>query len=158
MGMSKPPEKCFITNIPTVNIPSGMDRIEYQIKFFDKEYYFVFNSGHKNSDFVETNKYILQGLLANNKFPFDPRDQIFTNDKLEKIIREALIPKSPEDKLLNLINYLYSLQDYEGSRIDIYSKINHDEFLLKLYFKNHNEYYFYLSTLKAMGLIDFMDC
>lgn len=157
MGTIKPPKKCHITDSPTKNRPSNSYAVEYYTEFNSKKIYFTFDWNHKNSDFVEENKYILQGLMVNDKFPYDPKNPYYNNEKLEKIIYEASIPKTPKSKLDNLINFLFNLQDFEGSSIDIYSKIEHDIFLKKLYFKNHKEYLFYLSTLKDLGFIEYID-
>ena len=152
----KPPEKCYITDSPTQNKPSDIDAVEYFTEYNGKRFYFAFDFDHKNSDFVEENKYILQGLIVNDKFPYVQNDTYYNNEKLEKILNEAVFPRTPKSKLDNLISFLYTLQEYEGSSIDIFSKIEHDIFLKKLYFKNHKEYWFYLSTLKDIGLIDYI--
>jgi nucleoside 2-deoxyribosyltransferase len=157
MGMHNPPEKCFITDSPTQDKPSDIDAIEYLTEYIGKGFYFAFKWDHKNSDFVENNKYILKGLIINSKFPYDPKAPYYNNEKLERIINEATIPRTPKSKLDNLINYLYTLQDYEGGEIDINKGIDHNVLLNKLYFKNHEEYWFYLSTLKDLGYINFID-
>ncbi len=157
MGMMKVPEKCFITDAPTKDAPSSTDAIEYFTEYAGHHFEFMFNGDHQNSEFVEENKYILQGLIVNNKFPYNPHHPFYDNKILEDIINEAAIPITPKAKLDNLLSYLFSLQDFEGSIIDYKSKIDHDVFLKKLYFKNHHEYWFYLSTLKEIGLIDYID-
>lgn len=154
MGMTHSPEKCFITEFSTENRPSSIDAIEYIVDCYGVRKFFVFHNNHKNSPFVEKYKYILHGLIINNRFPFS-QDSFYDNKILEQIIKEADIPKTPKSKLDNLLNFLFSLQDYEGSQIKIYEKINHDTFLVKLYFINQKEYMFYLSTLKDMELITF---
>jgi nucleoside 2-deoxyribosyltransferase len=152
-----PPERCHITDSPTQNKPSSIDAVEYFTEFGGKKFYFVFLYDHINSDFVKENKYILQGLILNNKFPYDQKEPFYNNEKLEKIIKEAVFPKLPKEKFDNLISYLFSLQEYAGSSIDIYSECEHDLFLKKLYFKNHEEYWFYLNTLNDSGLIEYID-
>jgi len=155
--MMKPPDKCHITDMPTENKPSSIDAVEYYVNFGGKRRYFVFHWDHKNSDFVEKNKYILKGLLINEKFPFPQDIPFFDNDKLEKIINEAQIPRTPKDKLDNLILYLYENQEIPGESINIKDKTNWEIVLNKLYFQNHQEYWFYLNTLKEQGLITFID-
>lgn len=157
MGMMNPPEKCHITDMLTENKPSAIDAVEYFVEFSGKRYYFVFQWDHKNSVFVEKNKYILKGLLINEKFPFPKDIQFFDNERLEKIINEAQIPRTPKSKLDNLILYLYENQDYPGKAIDLRKKNSWELTLNKLYFKNHQEYWFYLNTLREHGLIDFID-
>jgi len=157
MGMHNPPKNCFITDSPTTDRPSDIDAIEYYTEYNGKNFYFAFGWDHKNSDFVEGNKYIIKGLIINDKFPYSPKNPYYNNENLEKIIKEAAIPNTPKEKLDNLLIYIYSIQDYTGSRIDIYSKLEHDLLLAKLYFINQEEYWFYLSTLKNLGFIDFID-
>ena len=76
---------------------------------------------------------------------------------LEQIIREAIYPKTPEDKINYLLNYLHSLQEYEGSRIDFPKNEKNQELANRLYFKNYKEMAFYLFTLKNKGLINGLD-
>lgn len=157
MGINKPPEKCHITDMPTENRPSPLNAVEYFVEFNKKRYFFIFHRNHKNSDFVESNKHILKGLLINEKFPISKEDYFYDNDKLERIIIEAQVPKTPKDKLDNLILFLYEKQQYEGASIDIKKIGEWDLILNKLYFKNHKEYWFYLNTLKEQELISFID-
>lgn len=157
MGMIESPDKCHITGSSTENKPSSIHAVEYYTEYAGIKYFFVFDCNHKNSDFVEKNKYVLQGLIINNKFPYNSSEPFYDNKRLENIINEAIIPKTPTARLDKLISVLYTLQDFEGSPIDIYSKIDHDVFLKKLFFKNHKEYWFYISSLKDFGLVTFMD-
>ena len=55
---------------------------------------------------------------------------------LEKIIRESIIPNTPDEKMENLLSYLHSLQDYEGAIIKFPEK-SKDLLAKKLYFKNY---------------------
>lgn len=153
----KAPEKCHITDMPTENRPSSIDAVEYFVEFNGKRYFFIFDWDHKNSEFVESNNYILKGLLLNNKFPISKEDYFYDNDKLEKIIREAQIPKSPKSKLDSLLLTLLENQKYAGAEINL-KKLGKWEYVLnKLYFQNHNEYWFYLKTLQDYGFITFID-
>lgn len=157
MGMTDAPEKCFITDQPTENISSGKDCIQYYVVYNNERYFFEFHWNHTNSKFVNKNKYILQGLLLNKKFGYDKNKPNYENDRLEKIIKEANIPRLPKQKLDNLINYLHSAQIYEGSIIDFLMEMNEELLVKKLYFKNYQEYIFYLKTLKDYGFVDFKE-
>lgn len=158
MGLIKPPEKCHITDMPTTNVPSAYDSVEYTVNFNHSRFLFMFPSGHKNSDFVEKNKYVLRGLIMNGRFPYDPQKPYYDNDKLERIINEAQVPTTPQSKLNNLILYLFDNQDYTGAPIMINKEENVWPLILdKLYFKNHKEYFFYLKTLKERGYIEYID-
>jgi len=157
MGLINPPSKCFITGAPTTNVPSGYHSIEYNTVYAGRRFFFSFLPDHQNSQFVEDNKYVLQGLIVNNKFHYDKSKVGYDNNRLEKIIQEAIIPKTPKEKLDSFINLLFSLQKFEGSEIKFDSFENPEILLRKLYFKNHQEYWFYLSTLKDYGFITFLD-
>jgi nucleoside 2-deoxyribosyltransferase len=157
MGIHNSPEKCFITDEKTINIPDTFDDIYYQVTFAGHTFRFAFNNDHSNSAFVEAYKYILKGLIINEKFPYTPDRNIYNNDRLESIIREANIPRSPKEKLDNLLQFLHSNQDYEGQIIDPNKFYPNNFLLLKLYFKNQTEYFFYLSTLKEQGQIKFLE-
>lgn len=116
--------------------------------------FFRFHWNHKNSEFVESNKNILQGLILNNKFPkeYHKKDAtILDNKKLEQIINESIFPNSPEEKMDNVLSYLHSLQEFEGAIIKFSES---EDFLAKkLYFKNFKELNFYLFTLYNKGFI-----
>ena len=155
MGTYCPPN-CFITDSVTQNRMSATDMIEYHSEYAGKKLFLVFDVDHRNSEFVESKKNILKGLIINDKFPYN-KDPYFNNLRLEQIIREANIPENPKSKLDNLLVFLNSLQDYEGCQINIADKYGCEIVTNKLYFKNHDEYWFYINTLKERGLVDFID-
>ncbi|WP_282015246.1 hypothetical protein [Marinifilum flexuosum] len=151
MGTMPAPGKCFITDLQTFNIPNSTDAIEYQIAINGKRLQFICPYDHKNSHFVEENKYILKGLLANGILLFE--NSYFDNKVLEKTIREAQVPRSPKEKLDNLLLFLHSKQQHEGAIIKPLRNESKKEFPHKLYFKNFDEYIFYLNSLKEQKLI-----
>lgn len=156
MGIMNPPEKCHITDQETKNFPSSYDLAEYLVEYDNKRILFRFHWNHKNSKFVNSNKHILQGLILNNKFPKEfgqVESAILNNEKLEEIIRESIIPITPDAKMENLLSYLHSLQDYEGAIIE-FPQISSDHLAKKLYFKNYKELTFYLFTLLHKGYIE----
>jgi len=174
MGMNPSPEYCHITDLKTENHPSSIDLTEYIIDVNNKRLFFRFSYSHKNSEFVESNKYILKGLILNEKFPMDFntfKTPVLDNKKLEKIINESIIPQSPEEKIINesiipqspeekiknLLTYLHSLQEFEGSVIKFPNDNKKQDLAYKLYFKNYQEMAFYLFTLYNQGLIDGID-
>ncbi len=156
MGMNRPPEKCFITDGPTENFPSSWDLTEYYTVFDDHRFLFRFDAMHQNSLEVNENKHVLKGLIINESFP-NPQDGYYNNESLERIIDEANISKTPDEKLIELIQYLHSLQKSEGASIDIWENIGREILINKLYFKNYDEYWFYLKTLKERGYITYID-
>lgn len=155
--MTKSPEKCFITDAITTDKPSSVDSVEYRVNFYGKICDFSFSFNHENSKFVNENKHILKGLILNEKFPFNKRSSYFDNESLEKIIKEAYVPKLPKQKMDNLLLFLASGKEFDGKRIDFFEKMEHEELIYKLYFKHHNEYWFYLKSLKEFGYLSFID-
>jgi nucleoside 2-deoxyribosyltransferase len=151
------PEKCFITDMPTEYNPSTIDEIDYYVNFYGKRFFFAFPTFHQNSEFVEKNKFILKGLIINEKFPYSNKNSYFDNSKLETIINEAVIPRSPKELFDNLLMHLFKHQSTYGARIIIDKTTDWESELCRLYFKNHNEYWFFLSSLKDQNLITFME-
>ena len=151
---------CHITGYQTENYPSECDLAEYLIKVNGKQMLFRFSYDHKNSDFVENNKHILHGLILNGKFPKEystPKGPILNNERLESIIRNAIIPQTPEEKINFLLNYLHSQQKFEGAQINWTDNEERQDLAKRLYFKNYQELLFYLFTLLKKGLISGRD-
>lgn len=160
MGINPSPEFCHLTGLKTENQPSEFDLVEYIIKVNDKRLFLRFLWNHQNSDYVTENIHILKGLILNDKFPipFNTfKTPVLDNEQLEKIVRESIIPKTPNDKIENLLSYLHSLQRFEGSKINFPKEITKEDLAIKLYFKNYQEMVFYLFTLFNLGLIDGKD-
>lgn len=160
MGMMPSPSYCYITGLKTENYPSSLDLVEYLVQPKDRKILFRFLYDHENNDFVKSNLYILQGLILNDKFPseFYTKDSpILDNGRLERIIREAPVPKYPEEKIANLLTYLHSLQNYEGAIIEYPDNEYRYNLAKRLYFKNYPEMVFYLFTLYNQGLIEGQD-
>ncbi|MBS2098704.1 hypothetical protein [Carboxylicivirga linearis] len=147
--------RCHITGLETKNYPSSFDLVEYTINTGGRDQFFRFHYDHVNSEFVEKNKYILYGLILNDKFPQEycrlGNESVLTNEILERMIREANVPIFPEEKITNLMLYLHSSQDFEGAQIDL--RYDYDDLSKRLYFKNNDELYFYFSTLKEQELV-----
>ncbi len=160
MGMMTPPKVCYITGVVTENFPSEWDLVEYVVQINGKRILFRFGFGHTNSDFVESNKYILQGLILNDKLPpefYTVKSPEMDNKKLEAMIRNSIVPRKPEEKIAHLLTYLHSLQEYEGAVIEYPYNEDKEDLAKRLYFKNYDEMVFYLFTLYNQGLIDGID-
>lgn len=151
MGTMPAPEKCFITDLTTQNIHSPLDAIEYQVSLNGSTLRFVCPWDHQNSEFVNENKYIIKGLLLNGKLLFE--NGRINNEIIEKTIKEAQIPRSPKEKLDNLLLFIHSKQEYEGAKIKPLRNESKKELPHKLYFKNFDEYNFYINSLKEQKLI-----
>lgn len=151
---------CHITGYQTENYPSGYDLAEYLITVNGKRMLFRFPWEHKNNDFVEDNKHILQGMILNGKFPKEfsnTNGPVLDNKRLENIIRNAVVPRTPKEKIYSLLSYLHSLQQFEGAQINWPDDEDRQDLAKRLYFKNYQELVFYLFTLYEQGLIDGRD-
>lgn len=159
--MHSAPEQCYITNLKTQNIDSERDLIEYRITVDERNYPLAFFRDYENSEAIEKHKHFLHGLILNGKFPLrynnDNDQTVITSERLEAVLKESMFPKSPEQKAEHLLQYLHSLQEYEGSRINLQAINDQNSLALRLYFKNRNELVFYLFTLKSMGFVDGID-
>ena len=151
---------CYITGYQTENFLSDYDLAEYLITVNGKRILFRFPWDHRNNEFVESNKHILHGLILNGKFPKEfsnVNGPVIDNEKLESIIRDAIIPRTPEEKINSLLSYLHSLQSFEGSQIKWPDNEDRKDLAKRLYFKNYQELVFYLFTLYEQGYIDGRD-
>lgn len=151
---------CHLTGYPTVNYPSNYDLVEYIITLNKKQLLLRFTMDHENSDFVEGNKHILHGMLLNGIFPAEftgSNGSIMNNPSLEKLIRNAVVPVTPAEKINSLLDFLHSLQEYEGSLIRWPEYESRLDVARRLYFKNEGELSFYLFTLKEKGFISGTD-
>lgn len=151
---------CHLTGYQTENFPSSYDLAEYLITINGQRMLFRFSWDHKNNEFVESNKHILHGMILNGKFPKEysnAKGPVLDNEKLESIIRNAIIPLTPEEKINSLLSYLHSLQEFEGAQINWPDGEDRQDLAKRLYFKNYQELVFYLFTLLEKGLISGRD-
>jgi nucleoside 2-deoxyribosyltransferase len=141
---------CHLTGYQTENFNSDFDLAEYQITINGQLILFRFPCDHKNSKFVDNNQHILHGMILNGKFPKEYNTlmgAILDNEMLELIIRNAIIPRAPEEKINSLLCYLHSLQEFEGAKINWPDGEDRQDLARRLYFKNEQELVFYVFTL-----------
>lgn len=157
MGINKPPQDCFITDCPTTNIESLFDCMDYSVEFNNQNYIFRFSPGYKNSQFIESHKHLLKALLLNKLSPFDSSVDSLNYENLELAIKGVLTSNTPKLKLDNLLLIFFEYQKYEGAVIEL-EELNDFEFILyKNYFRDFNDYWFYLNTLNEFGYVTYLD-
>lgn len=150
---------CFITDIkielPNIFNENNETILTYGIQVEGIKCWFKFDINHQNSSYVESNKHLFYGIIANNFFPSDlSKGQILlTNEILEKIIRQSPIPKSPEEKLNRLLLEIHSKLAYEGEIITFPEEENLEIYSRRIFFRNYSELRFYLNVLEEMTLI-----
>lgn len=119
----------------------------------DGEYLVMSNDifGKEPSKTFIDNEHILNGLLLNKKWP---KEVIIDSD--QDLINEILkfnIPANPQEKLDYLFEYLFNEQREDGVAFKIYLSFN-DNLSQSLFFKNNNEFKFYINTLNEKNLIN----
>ena len=154
-------DKCLLTG-KDVEYKHLTNHLHYTLNIADQEVnVFICDNCKKNINF-DVPPYIIEGLIANKKWP--ERIEIvaegcnlssnITDGEtiiLQEYLRIADYPKTPKDKMDNLILYLFNLQKYDGESIRIHVKENN--FVVKNYFKNDAECAFYLASLAEQELI-----
>jgi nucleoside 2-deoxyribosyltransferase len=151
----KAPKNCFITDLPTVDTPSGIDWISYHVTFEGIQKSFAFSNNHSNSEFVEKNKHILKGLFFNGRLPVGRGEgNYYDNEILERIILEANYPKTPKEKSDNLLLCLGKLQNWDGEPINEFAYLwEHLGWVEKLFLRNRQELEYYFDSLSAKRFI-----
>ena len=136
---------------------AGEDR--YSITFDGKQSNIAltdsFEYFSKTEQFNE-NKYLIAGAILNHQLRNEELDGIAYyviglewEEKLSKII----YPKTPKDKMDNLLKTLYKMQKYDGEKVDIADIVQLPAFWYKHFFKNALECYFYFEILKSQSFI-----
>lgn len=153
-------EICPITNLPTINYHDTGFGCNYLINYENMEYLIKLGQSFayfKNEHEYIDNRYLLAGAILNNQLLDDENYEVKSfslvsgwEEKLSKII----YPKSPKDKMDNLLKTLYLFQNYDGEEIDIKELVQKPAFGYKHFFKNQDECYFYFDILQNQNLID----
>lgn len=155
--------KCILTG-KDVEYKYLTNHVHYSVEHGGNEVdIFICHNCEKKIKVDEKYHPIIQGLIANGKFP-NRAEIISETCNLKNRIAEgetfvapgflqtADYPKTPKEKLENLFISLFDKQTYDGEKFDI--QLHADNFLLKNYLNNLNEGYFYLKGLEEQGLID----
>lgn len=96
---------------------------------------------------VKNQRYILSGLLLNNKWPLRD-DEILGMNKIKDILINSNYPKSPKEKKEFVFNVLFSKNKLDGQQYSLDSDNIH-----KYYLRSSQEYKFYLEDLSNDGYI-----
>ena len=153
MGLSTAPVKCFITGLPTKNLPSDSDSIDYFVEFNGNKIAFKFDwdINSQLTELSENEKLILKGLALNDLW-FDDKTKIVKIEDLKHLIQHSSYPKSPNEKISNLLFKLYEKQKKEGEIIR-FQEIFDKDYVNSLFFKDTEECNFYIQVLDNSGLI-----
>jgi nucleoside 2-deoxyribosyltransferase len=155
-------DKCPLTG-RDVEMKHLTNHIHYSLNIANHEVdVFICDNCRRKIDF-NVPSHIVEGLIANRKWP--ERIELVSEEcnltskiadgetvVLQEFLRTADYPKTPKEKLDNLVLYLFNLQNYDGEPIRI--NVRENDFVLKNYFKNVAECAFYLNSLAEQGLIE----
>lgn len=153
MGITPPKDQtCYFTDLPASYIPGDRDAIEYSIEFDENYLVFALHNElwSRESKVLQNNKWIFKGLILNHKWPLR-EDELITEEILEKIAKEAYVPRTPKEKLDNLLLALHDITPHIGQEVEFPEDFH--AFVAKLFFKDLEEYSFYINTLYNKKLI-----
>jgi len=157
MGIINAPAKCFFTDLPTNNIPSGWDAVEYYVNLGKKRLLIriSYHDLEQVKQYITGKKWLLKGLILNEIWH---NEDLTNSEALDRLIEsnKSIIPTTPKDKKDKILSYFYKQQKYDGEPIDVVQDISNDEsYWLRLFLKNRKEFYFYLNLLKEEHLLQF---
>lgn len=154
--------KCTLTG-KEVNYERYENHYSYTLEVADNKVNIFICSSCKPNIKTNVQPYIIEGLIANKKWP--ERSEIVSEkcDLQNKIangetivfpdyLRSADYPKTPKEKLEHLFLYLFNMQTFDGKQFRI--ELLKNDFLVKNYFQNLAECVFYFKGLEEQGLID----
>lgn len=155
-------DKCPLTGRDVV-MKLLTDHIHYSLNVADQQVDIFICADCKRKIDFNISSYVIEGLIANKKWP--DRIELVGEDctlsttiangekiVLQEYLRTADYPKTPKEKLDNLVLYLFNLQNYDGEPMRL--NIRENDFFLKNYFKNAEECAFYIYSLAEQGLIE----
>lgn len=145
-------ENCILTGAPVITPNISLHEASYSIKLFDKFYTFHFCVDSFNNKDLRKHSHIIKCAILNGLLPEITTKLIHWgcnhNDGID--LKEELLqisyPKTPKDKLENLIKYLHNLQNYDGETLNINNIF--DSIWNYNYFKNREECNLYFETLE----------
>jgi nucleoside 2-deoxyribosyltransferase len=109
-----------------------------------------FNFGDQKEQF-QNQLLILKGLALNNQW-FEDKNRVIEVRDLLSLINTSNHPKSPVEKVQNLLKHIYKRQSVEGEEIS-FNDIFDADYVNSLFFKNTEECNFYMGVLEDDGLI-----
>ncbi|OUJ68979.1 hypothetical protein [Hymenobacter crusticola] len=103
---------------------------------------------HQEDKEYQKIKTLIQGLWQNS-YPLIGSLEVISLELLQKKLATAPIPRTPKEKLDNLILFLAKKQTEDGASVKFHYLTEYK----RLYFKSKNEAYFYQQTLVTNGFL-----
>jgi len=173
-------EKCYFTDLPIrrENVGERTGVFIYSIQVNNEKQFFTFSKHNyawvddtkeleNRSDIeygtegnklipnaIKEIKHIIKSLILNGKWNTNNYDYL-TKNIVYNQLKYYDYPKTPEDKLNYLFKYICKLQNYDGEEINTSNL--YDIEWEKLFFKDFNEFHFYLETLSKADLLELKD-
>ncbi len=169
-------QNCFFTHLPTkeVNIGSLMGVFAYSVEVNQKKIELYFSEYSQDwvddeqeldkipnidgtsaykiiPNAIKNIKHIVRGLILNEKWNTKNYD-LLTKQVLFDQLKYYDFPKTAEEKFDYLFNYLFNIQQYDGETLNLDRLYNNE--WKKLFFKNVDEFLYYLTSLSEKGLIE----
>jgi len=150
---------CPLTKLPTLEFEDFGNVCQYKIEYEGEKYFISLGLGYLNcskTQLYQSTTYLLAGAILNGQLNEGEAAgyKVFSlgsewKEKLAKII----YPKTPKDKMDNLLKTLYQKQSFDGERVDIYSLVQNSAFGYKHFLKNSVESFYYFGILESQNLI-----
>lgn len=147
--------KCPVTELPIANTNGFSYGIRVNDELLQIEMGRTFEHFSKTELYLKS-KHIIAGAILNKQLSSHDDYYSFslTESDLIKNIPQIIFPKTPKDKMDNLLKALHELQSYEGEKIAISDLIKKPEFYYKHFFRSMKECAYYMESLHYQGLIE----
>lgn len=154
-------DKCLITELPATDYPDAMvNGWSYHIKTInDSNRLIILRDGFerwKEDIFFKENKHIIAGALINNRLIENDSQPLFeiSLEFLMQRLPQLMYPKTPREKLDNLLKTLVLSQGFEGEKRTILRLMADPTMYYGNYFRSIAECNFYMKTLYQKGYIE----
>lgn len=153
-------ESCPITNLPTINYRDNGNGCKYLINYENIDYLITLGYSFayfKNEPEYIENRYLLAGAILNNQILDEENNNVKSFSLVsgwEKKLTQIIYPKTPKEKMDNLLKTLYQMQNFDGEEVIIEELVQKPAFWYKHFFKNQDECYFYFGILQTQNLIE----
>jgi len=136
---------CPLTELPTLEFEDFGNVCQYKIEYEGDRYFISLGLGYLNCSKTQlylSTTYLLAGAILNgqlNEGDAAGYKVISLGSEWKEKLANILYPKSPKDKMDNLLKTLYQMQNFDGEEVNISSLVRTPAFWYKHFFKNDSE-------------------
>lgn len=153
-------KNCPLTELPTIGFMDCGYYYQYEIEY-DGDKFFIslshdYLSCSKSKLFKDT-AYLFAGAILNNQLievEVSGYKVFQIGSEWKEKISKIIYPKTPKDKMDDLLKTLYLFQKYDGEEVNIRELAQTPAFWYKHFFKNSDECGFYFRILQSQNLIE----